>query len=129
MNVKGGRNTRVGDFTNLVGSTIDDVMSRIPSDAVRRELKPVEGGATKGFEYKWVQDNQTYRVRVHNSDPSAPVGSNAYNGWVVRIQRGRQYYDYTINDFREAKYTNPKGDFFDEEIMNNTHIPITEPDE
>ena len=48
-----------------------------------RELYPVQGGATEGFEFKWVQNGQTYRVRVHNVDPSAPVGSNAYNGWVV----------------------------------------------
>ena len=56
-----------------------------------RELYPVQGGATEGFEFKWVQNGQTYRVRVHNVDPSAPVGSNAYNGWVVRVQRGRRY--------------------------------------
>ena len=75
----------------------------------------------------WVQDGQTYRVRVNSADPGAPAGSNASNGWVVRIQRDKQYYDPTINDFRPAKYTNPNGDFFDESIMNNTHIPIENP--
>lgn len=64
-----------------------------------RELYPVQGGATEGFEFKWVQNGQTYRVRVHNVDPSAPVGSNAYNGWVVRVQRGRRYFDPTIMIF------------------------------
>ena len=58
---------------------------------------------------------------------SAPVGSNAYNGWVVRIQRGRRYYDPTIDDFREAKYFNPNGPDFDEVIVNDTHIPIVDP--
>lgn len=87
----------------------------------------MNGGATEGFEFKWIQDGQTYRVRVHNPDPSAPIGTNAYNNWVVRVQRGRQYYDYTIDDFQPAKFTNPNGDFFDESIMNNTHIPIQNP--
>ena len=92
-----------------------------------RELYPVQGGATEGFEFKWVQNGQTYRVRVHNVDPSAPVGSNAYNGWVVRVQRGRRYFDPTINDFREAKYFNSNGPDYDEVIINDTHIPILDP--
>lgn len=75
----------------------------------------------------WTQDGQTYRVRVHSADPGAPSGSNAANGWIVRVQRGKQYYDYTINDFQPARYTNSNGDFFDENIMNNTHIPIQNP--
>ena len=63
-------------------------------------------------------------MRVHNADPGAPTGSNVANGWILRIQRGTQYYDYTINEFQPARFTNPKGPFFDESIMNNTHIPI-----
>ena len=70
---------KIGDFTELEGSTVDEILDRIPDEAVLRELYPVQGGATEGFEFKWVQNGQTYRVRVHNVDPSAPVGSNAYN--------------------------------------------------
>ncbi len=123
----GKSSDKIGDFTNLECSTVDDILDRIPDDAVLRELRPVQGGATEGFEFKWTWNGQTYRVRVHNSDPSAPVGTNAYNGWVVRVQRGKWYYDPTINDFREAKYFNPTGPFFDETIVNNTHIPIHNP--
>ena len=118
---------KIGDFTELEGSTVDEILDRIPDEAVLRELYPVQGGATEGFEFKWVQNGQTYRVRVHNVDPSAPVGSNAYNGWVVRAQRGRRYFDPTINDFREAKYFNPNGPDHDEVIINDTHIPILDP--
>ncbi|MBQ6229641.1 MAG: hypothetical protein IJJ74_00805 [Eubacterium sp.] len=123
----GKSSEKIGDFTYLEGSTVDDILDRIPDEAVLRELRPVQGGATEGFEFKWTENGQTYRVRVHNSDPSAPVGSNAYNGWVVRVQRGKKYYDPTINDYREAKYFNPNGPFFDETIVNNTHIPIQNP--
>ena len=118
---------KIGDFTELEGSTVDEILDRTPDEAVLRELYPVQGGATEGFEFKWVQNGQTYRVRVHNVDPSAPVGSNAYNGWVVRAQRGRRYFDPTINDFREAKYFNPNGPDYDEVIINDTHIPILDP--
>lgn len=118
---------KIGDFTELEGSTVDEILDRIPDEAVLRELYPVQGGATEGFEFKWVQNGQTYRVRVHNVDPSAPVGSNAYNGWVVRAQRGRRYFDPTINDFREAKYFNLNGPDYDEVIINDTHIPILDP--
>ena len=119
--------SRIGDFTDLQGSTVDEILDRIPDEATLRELYPVEGGATEGFEFKWVQDGQTYRVRVHNANPGSPEGSYSANGWIVRVQRGKQYYDFTISDFQEAKYTNVKGDFFDEAIMNNTHIPIKDP--
>ena len=109
---EGSSKSKIGDFINLEGSTVDDILDRIPDETTLRELYPVEGGATEGFEFKWVQDGQTYRVRVHNADPGAPAGSNAANGWLLRIQRGTQYYDYTINEFQPAKFTNPKGPFF-----------------
>lgn len=115
---------KIGDFSNLQGSTVDEILDRIPDAVVLRESRPVEGGSTEGFEFKWVQGEKLYRVRVHNADPSAPVGSNAANGWIVRIQQGRRYFDPTINDFWEAKYLNPNGPYFDETIVNNTHIPI-----
>ena len=61
--------------------------------ATMRELIPLEGGATEGYEFMWTQDGRTYRIRIHNENPSAPVGSNAANGWVTRVRRGRQYYE------------------------------------
>lgn len=45
----GDSGTKIGDFTNLEGSTVDDILDRIPDDAIIQELHPVEGGATEGF--------------------------------------------------------------------------------
>lgn len=42
----------------------------------------------------------------------------------LRIQGGSRYFNYTINEFQLARFTNSGGDFFDDNIMNNTHIPI-----
>ena len=119
--------SKVGNFSGLEKSTINEILDRIPDNATLRKLYPIEGGSTDGFEFKWKQNGQTYRVRLHNADPSAPLGSNAANGWIVRIQKGRQYYDPTIDNFQPAKYTNPSGPFLDEKIINNTHIPIKDP--
>ncbi len=117
----------VGNFRGLKNASIPEILSRIPAEATRRELIPVDGGATAGFEYKWNQNGQTYRIRIHNVDPSAPPGSNASQSWIVRIMRGKQYYDCILEDFQPAKFVNPRGDFFNEAIMNNTHIPIESP--
>lgn len=86
----GTSSDKVGDFTNLYGTNVNNIFDRIPDEAVLRELRPVEGGCTEGFEIKGISDGKTYRVRVHNDDPSAPIGSNAVNGWVVRVQQGRK---------------------------------------
>lgn len=48
---------------------------------------------TEGFEYKWVEEEVTVRVRIHGPDASAPVGSNAASNWVVRVQCGKKYLD------------------------------------
>lgn len=42
------------------------------------------------------------KVKIESSKTSRelkPVDANAYNSWIVRIQKGRKFYDYTINDF------------------------------
>lgn len=119
----------VGDFSKLEGMTIEDVLSRIPKDATRRELTPQIGKVTEGFEYKWVQDGKTYRVRIHGIDESAPAGSNAANGWVVRVQKGKRYLDPVTMEYQPTGITNINSPNFNEELANRTHIPIQDPKE
>ena len=118
----------VGDFSNLEGATIEEVLSRIPEEAVRRELIPEVGKVTEGFEYKWVQDGKTYRVRIHGADASAPAGSNAANGWVVRVQQGKKYLDPNSLEFQPPGITNIASPNYSEELANSTHIPIKSPE-
>ena len=115
---------KVGDFTNLKGANINEVLSRIPKDATKRELRPIAGKVSEGFEYKWVQDGKTWRVRVHGPDASAPLGTNASEGWVVRIQQGKKYMD-SNGVFHSDGISNPNSPYFNEELINDTHIPIT----
>lgn len=106
----------VGDFSNLEGATIEEVLSRIPEEAVRRELIPEVGKVTEGFEYKWVQDGKTYRVRIHGADASAPAGSNAANGWVVRVQQGKKYLSPISMEFQPPGITKIDSPYYSEEI-------------
>ena len=117
----------VGDFSNLEGTTIEDILSRIPEDAVRRELVPEVGKVTEGFEYKWMQDGKTFRVRIHGIDASAPAGSNAANGWVVRVQQGKKYLSPISMEFQPPGITKIDSPYYSEELANSTHIPIQSP--
>lgn len=119
---------KVGDFSDIKGASIDDILSRIPENATRRELTPIEGKVTEGFEYKWVQDGKTMRVRVHGPDASAPAGSNAANGWIVRVQEGKKYYDPVTGRFQPPGISNVDSPFYNEDIANRTHIPIKNPE-
>ncbi len=87
---------RVGDFTGIRGTTVDDIISRVPAYAERRELIPVKGKVEAGFEYKWIQNEETWRVRVHGPDPTA-IGSNARNNWIARVQKGKKSLDSNGN--------------------------------
>src|SRR5690348_14197521 len=104
---------------------------RIPASALRRQLKPVLGKAQSGFQYYWKAGGHSYRVRIHDADPSVmptPTNPNpnARVGWVVRVSRGRRYMD-PEGVFHPASKLRPRGRDFDEFLANETHIPIIPP--
>lgn len=71
--IKGLGSGNVGDFSNLQGSSVDDILSRIPIDANKRVLTPQTGKVTEGFEYTWKSSEGTkMTVRVHGPDALAP---------------------------------------------------------
>ncbi|TBL71232.1 polymorphic toxin type 30 domain-containing protein [Paenibacillus thalictri] len=117
---------KVGDFTGLKGTTIEDILSRIPSNAKGRILTPIEGGAQEGFEYKWDQDGEKWTVRVHGPDASAPAGSNSAEDWIVRVLKGKKSMD-ADGVFHPRGIFSPDSPFYDEKLINDVHIPITAP--
>ncbi|MBZ8183295.1 polymorphic toxin type 30 domain-containing protein [Oscillatoria salina] len=114
-------------FRNIRGATYDRVIECIPQNATRRSLLPIPGKVTQGVEYKWRdrQDN-TIRVRIHGPDPSAPLGSNARCGWVVRVQIAGRWLDYKGN-FHHRNIHNQSSPYYDAKAVNDTHIPIQSP--
>ncbi|WP_185424863.1 polymorphic toxin type 30 domain-containing protein [Paenilisteria weihenstephanensis] len=127
--VVGGQGTgKVGNFNNIQGTTIDDILTRIPKDAHKRLLTPQTGKVTEGFEYTWkTQEGTKMTVRVHGPDPSALAGSNAANGWIVRVQQGKKYLDPVSGEFQPPGISRPSSEFYNEEIINSTHISIQTP--
>lgn len=121
-----GTSSRVGDFRGLAGKTVPEVLSRIPASAEVRVLRPVEGGASAGREYKWNDGSSTYRVRIHDADPSAPAGSNAHDGWIVRVHRqgpGKFYLDDQGNPHHQNSH-NEASPHYDPSSAQATHIPL-----
>ena len=120
---------KVGNFFNVQGQSIEDIISRIPKDANMRILKPVSGKVQRGVEFSWKVDGKTMRVRIHDIDLSAPPHSNAANGWIVRVQEGKKYLDPNTGIFQPPGISNPDSLFYDPKLINNTHIPIKTPTE
>lgn len=118
-------------FRNIIGLGYEEIIKRIPLQATRRILTPQSGKVIEGVEYKWKnkwESNReiTIRVRFHGPDASAPPDSNAYNGWIVRIQVGNKYLNYQGN-FAHQNCHNPHSPHYDPNMANNTHIPIQSP--
>jgi hypothetical protein len=77
----------------LQGSSIDEIVSKVPKEAKLRELQPMGNSQVKeGFEYGWIdkKTNMDYRVRVHGADAGVALhnpNSTAAQGWIVRVER------------------------------------------
>jgi hypothetical protein len=104
---------------------------RIPMWAIKRVLTPQVGMAQMGVEYLWKAAGATYRVRMHDPDPSvrATPGNphpNAFMGWVVRVSRSNHYFDPDGRLHHRSKFKqgSPR---FDEFVVNETHIPLIPP--
>ena len=131
-NGSGGRSNEnprgMEGFDNLQNATFEEILSRIPPDARQRILSPQPGKVTEGVDFTWTNsDGVKMTVRIHGLDPSAPAGSNSANGWIVRVQQGKRYLDPVSGELQPRGISNPLSEHFNENIINNTHIPIKEP--
>jgi len=123
-----GTSDKVQDFTGLVGASPNEIISRIPKDAMILPWKPDWGRIEVGMKFGWIDaSGRGWEVRMHGPDPEAPVGTNAASGWVLRIQRGRKYMDATGAWYTENAITNPNSSKYDRSNANKTHIPIQAP--
>ncbi|MEH1125712.1 polymorphic toxin type 30 domain-containing protein [Micromonospora sp. CPCC 206061] len=101
----------------------ENPMTLVPANAQSRTLTPHSGGGAQyGVEYKWTQDGQTYRLRVHGPDGTAPPGSNAATGVTYRLQVGQRYFDRD-GRLHPRGVHNPDSSNYDPAAANATHIP------
>jgi hypothetical protein len=119
-----GTSSRVGDFTNAAGISINEIVSRIPENARIESWIPVPEGAREGMKFSWKDTaGNTWRVRMHGPAPNAPVGSNAASGWILRVKCGHDYMDATGKFYKES-IENPHSPNYNPDAINRTHIPI-----
>lgn len=115
---------KIGDFTNLKGATIPQLVARVPKNAVRAPWAKVTNGAEKGIKFQWSDaSGKKWELRIHGPDPSAPAGSNASQGWVYRLSEGNKYRlpDGKIVHKNAHKPTSPN---YAPDKCNESHIPV-----
>lgn len=110
------------DFSNIKNKTLSYILRKIPTNAIKRTLIPT-GSISEGFEYTFSDGTYTWKVRFHGPDSSAPENSNAYNGWIVRVRRGRTYMD-SAGNFHGPGIFNTNSPLYNEDLCDDTHIPI-----
>jgi RHS repeat-associated protein len=82
-----GRSPLAGNFQGLTGASVDEVVSRVPSGW---SWGPQRSGAGLRF----FDEAGFERIRIHDINPRAPLGSNSLNGWTLRVMdRVGNYYD------------------------------------
>lgn len=118
---------RIGDFSNLKGADPKEILAAIPPDAKQLPWTQIEGGAKDGSKYAWIdKDGARWKLRMHGPDPGAPEGSNSSKGWIVRIQRDKQYMD-SSGSFHRKNLLNRRSLRYNKAVANDTHIPIQTP--
>lgn len=119
-----GQNTaQMGDFRNIRGLSISEILARIPAEAQFRELDPRPNNLS-GFEYTWHDNGALMKVRIHGPDSSAPPGSNARQGWVAIVERGEDRLGPVSGGYDQWDWFSKTQRTEFEFIGNETHIPI-----
>jgi RHS repeat-associated protein len=123
------RNRSIGDFSNIKGKSVPDILEAVPPSAEKGHFNSsTTGGAQEGVKYKWTDSSGVkWEMRIHDPDPSAPIGSNASNGWIVRVKKGRNYMDHDGNFYHE-NIDHLSSPYYNPQAINDTHIPIKTPD-
>jgi hypothetical protein len=116
------------ELSGVIRSNDASILIIIADNAKVRKLTPPNGyTGTYGYEYKWKNTAEgTTTVRIHGIDPSAPAGSNASRGWVVRIFNGKKSMD-TDGVYHPPGIFNESSPNYDPSLINDVHIPISEP--
>lgn len=118
------RHPNTGQFAGLTLPTLQELVWRVPLGARIRRLAPRPGGCQLGVEYTWKSAGLTWKLRIHDPDPSAAAknpASNSGRGWTFRLERGTNYMDChgTFHPPGRVK-THPV-------VANDTHMPVADP--
>jgi hypothetical protein len=112
---KQGTSSQVGDFTGLEGATVEEIISRIPADWTYETPQ----GQPPGINFTSTDKN--FQIRIHAENPNAPVGSNSWTGWIVRV--GEKMPSHPWADSFGFVYFDNFG-ILGQNYSGSTHIPI-----
>lgn len=88
---KQGSSHLAGNFRGLAGTSVDNIISRVPRNW---RMAPQD----RGVGIKFLDEAGFERIRLHGPSSTAPAGSNSASGWTLRIMdRAGNYYDNAGN--------------------------------
>ncbi len=109
----------------IKGKTIKEIVALIPADAAGEIASDTSSESEwQGFAFSWRdQQKEQWRIRAHSPKYAEhiPESNNSLQGWTIRVERGGNFMDSSGN-FHLRRKALPGGV---EEIINDTHIPIT----
>jgi hypothetical protein len=134
-------------FKDIKGKTIEDIIARVPreDDANVSHFREIDksGENMQAFKYIWTDDTRRIKwiLTVHSPNPSSPEWSICRTNWTARLVRwqvgsgeGNNYFmDRSGNFHHQDLALREHDDLYDgsatndEEIIENTHIPIATP--
>ena len=134
LQASAGRAPESGSLSRgmLSGNTIRKAdgseLITIPAGVEPRRLSPPPSYlGNYGYEYKWLDESgKPVKVRIHDVDPHAPAGSNAAEGWVVRIFKGTKSMDGD-GALHPPGIFNRGSPYYNEQLINDVHISIENP--
>ena len=102
--------------------------SVIPEHAVEKSWRYDSNGAKYGVKFEWRDsDGNAWNIRAHSVDPTAPVGSNASKGWVVRVGvkwggTGKEHYFDSKGNAHIGRHLRPRSANYNPFAANDTHM-------
>jgi len=124
-----GTGSELGDFTDVMGASPNEILSRIPIGAKIERWTPNPEKVQEGMKFAWRDaSGRSWRLEMHGPDrnPTLPEWSNAKRGWVLRVRCKHEYLDIAGN-FHKDTIENPQSPNYNPIAINTTHIPIQAP--
>ena len=107
-----GTSSKVGDFRNIEGATVEEIYSRVPDNWT---WEPQARG--QGILFRDTDGNERVRIHGPSNNKNIPEDANSRQGWIVRISDGK------IQNGSGGNYYDNNGNIGGNK-SNETHIPI-----
>jgi RHS repeat-associated protein len=123
-----GNNGKV-DISKLEGSSLNEILTRLPSDAEKMYFQRNPTRIAEGYKFEWTDKaGNLWELYAHSPDKGAPNGANSRDNWTLRIVR------YNREKGGVMEYVSKKDGSFIEKLrvrgpqkQEETHFVIKDP--